>query len=203
MRGRLFSEHIIKALHLVGNQINQIYQVIANFLDWLRFWREGYIQGRVSEAAKIAALELPTGGASANWDRAIFKGLQLREHSEGRSIDMAQTIDSTLKQGWFPRGPLAHTKTLVEYLFLVHRQSRGDLEYKRTHSILTRMNTSGLYISEYMYTHDPRIVYNISKHESAPLTLNTLFDRHRQLICSLFLKEVNWWIQPRWNLQLG
>ena len=176
--GAAFARQIAPARVRFQELIQFIIDGFEKSVGLFQSWRESFVRAHISEAADVASVVLPTGGRGGGWDRAASKGLQARELLRDRRLDIRRTISATISKGGFLEAHWRPRSRSIQFLFLVHRRSRGDLEYKRISTMLAQLRANGANLAEYVYTHDPRAVFEVSQRHFGALSLETLFDRH-------------------------
>jgi WD40 repeat protein len=150
-------------------------------VDLFRRRRERLVRDLVSELAAGASIVLPRGGGAGQAEARPPGGLVDRETTGVRRLHVEKTLNATLAAGGFVEPRWREQTRVVDYVFLIHRRSSGDLDYFRIEQVLALLKAVGVPLSFYDYSHDPRSV--VDRLAAADLfykslDLDQLFDRH-------------------------
>ena len=105
----------------------------------------------------------------------------MRELHRSVDLNVEATLRATINSGGYLVPHWRLKSRPVEHVFLVHSRSRGDHEYERIARILRGFTKSGVALSHYAYTHDPRILLEFTflgdLHKKL-LRLDDVYERH-------------------------
>ena len=161
--------------------------VIAWVGLWLRLARRFLVRDSAASPRPLETLSVETHA------RRLYPSLEVtrvasacrtRVVEPGLELDVAATVDNTVRHGGFFSPVLAPRRVFPEYLALIDRTTHQDQQAALVDDLLDQLGRRGVWIDRYYFDGDPRLCF--PQHASdEPTTLALLaphFRRHRLLI---------------------
>ncbi len=105
------------------------------------------------------------------------RDLRRRREIPSPELDVATTIDETLRRGGWLTPVYGKRQVIPEYLLLVDRTSYRDQQTRLMDELLERLRESGVLITRFYFDADPRTCFPFAEGGS-PLTLRELASRY-------------------------
>ena len=156
--------------------------VLFNWRLWWQ-WRARLFLDRLggtkpSELNKISMKEFDLGLFTSNPLSDVARQLRERTRRLTETLDVKETIQTSLNNGGWLTPIYSYRKSVPEYLVLIDRAGYRDHQAKFVEKIVEELKQDDVYISTYFFDEDVQVCYSIDL-PNMPKTLQAILNRYR------------------------
>jgi hypothetical protein len=129
---------------------------------WFRFAQRFLVRETAAAPRSLTALSVETRAQKLydNLDvTRLASTCRRREVRPGVELDVAATVDNTIRHGGFFAPVFADQRVFPEYLALIDRTSHEDQQTAFVDELLNHLAKRGVYIERYYFDRDPRLCF--------------------------------------------